>query len=143
MKKQIYNREEVISIIAEVMLCADQVLDHLNNENSDISDEDLFEMAVKDMEFKVTGLDYIASERFRQIEVEGYDTNHDSQYYDQELADAAICYLVDPNQRDTEPFQWPFDECFWKPTPEDRNRELSKAGALTAGQIDVELNKNK
>lgn len=141
MKKTVYTKDEVISIIGNLMLSADAVLDMINNENTNYSDEDLFDIGVKDMEFKITGLDYIANERQRQIEVEGYDSEHDSKYYDQELADAAICYLVDPNQRDTEPFPWPWDKQFWKPTPEDRKIELSKAGALTAGQIDIELTK--
>jgi hypothetical protein len=31
---------------------------------------------------------------------------------------------------------WPWDPKWWKPTPEDRIRELEKAGALIAAAID-------
>lgn len=31
---------------------------------------------------------------------------------------------------------WPFSQEWWKPTPDDRIRELAKAGALIAAEID-------
>lgn len=31
---------------------------------------------------------------------------------------------------------WPWDKSWWKPTPDDRIRELIKAGALIAAEID-------
>jgi hypothetical protein len=34
------------------------------------------------------------------------------------------------------PGWWPWAERFWKPTPDDRVRELVKAGALIAAEID-------
>lgn len=34
------------------------------------------------------------------------------------------------------PAEWPWDEMLWKPTPDDRIRELAKAGALIATEID-------
>jgi len=34
------------------------------------------------------------------------------------------------------PFNWPWEDRFWKPTPNDRVRELVKAGALIAAEID-------
>jgi hypothetical protein len=33
-------------------------------------------------------------------------------------------------------FVWPFTEHWWKPTPNNRIRELEKAGALIAAEID-------
>lgn len=92
---------------------------------------------------KNTGVDLIAIERKRQIEELGYDYTNDALYADNQLADAAICYAVDPDHRDTEPFPWPWDEKYWKPTPEDRVKELSKAGALIAAQIDYIQNNKK
>lgn len=38
---------------------------------------------------------------------------------------------------------WPWDDKYWKPTPEDRIKELSKAGALIAAQIDYLQNIKK
>ena len=31
---------------------------------------------------------------------------------------------------------WPWNVVWWKPTPDDRIRELAKAGALIAAEID-------
>jgi hypothetical protein len=31
---------------------------------------------------------------------------------------------------------WPWDKGWWKPTPDNRIRELEKAGALIAAEID-------
>lgn len=42
---------------------------------------------------KKTGIELIAEERQRQIEVEGYDKKHDSGHTDMELAGAAACYI--------------------------------------------------
>jgi len=139
--KTVFTKEEVIDIISSLLEYPDAITDAMNNENTNYSASDLFDYGTANLNFKPTGLDYIAAERIRQIEVEGYDAEHDSNYYENQLADAAICYLVEPDHRDTNPFPWPWDDNFWKPTPENRTRELSKAGALTAGQIDIELSK--
>jgi hypothetical protein len=89
------------------------------------------------------GVRLISKERQRHKEVEGWDDENDDKYVNGELADAAICYLVDPQHRDTEPFPWPWDESWWKPS-EDRIRELEKAGALIAAEIDrLQRQKNK
>ncbi|MCC9016949.1 hypothetical protein [Flavobacterium lipolyticum] len=91
----------------------------------------------------ITGVEMISIERERQINELGWtkevQEQHPEWYATNELADAAICYLVDPDQRDSAPFPWPWDEKTFKPTPEDRIRELVKAGALTAAQIDYEI----
>ena len=85
---------------------------------------------------KKTGVDLIAEERLRQIEVEGYSKENDAEYLNNELPDAAICYLIDPDLRDDSPFPWPWEDESFKPTPFDRIRELAKAGALIAAEID-------
>ena len=84
----------------------------------------------------MTGVEIIATERKRQIENEGFSAQRDSQYVNNELPDEAICYLVDPDLRDAQAFPWPWDKAWWKPSPENRIRELAKAGALIAAEID-------
>lgn len=93
-----------------------------------------------------TGIELIAEERQRQIEVEGFDLEHDEEYTLDELAAAAAAYAFAPFMDDkiqkgykTPPSpMWPEDWLakWWKPTPEDRIRELQKAGALIAAEID-------
>ena len=38
---------------------------------------------------------------------------------------------------------WPFSPDSWKPTPGDRKRELAKAGALIAAELDRMLEAEK
>lgn len=102
----------------------------------------------------VTGAERIAAERRRQIEQEGYSVEHDlaMPYEDGALVFAAICYATPQAQRSmvrlpkmgSEPFPvaWPWTSETWKgcpdqnPSIEDRIRELEKAGALIAAEID-------
>lgn len=113
---------------------------------------------------KPTGVQLIAAERQRQIEKEGYTREHDREHLEGELAYGAICYAY-PDKRlmrkmhdgdgpgvptvDLEngpdgpgtylvlpPSIWPFDLSSWKPVPGDRVKELSKAGAMIAAEID-------
>lgn len=83
-----------------------------------------------------TGIELIAEERQRQIEEEGWTLEHDKQWKHGELAEAAACYasLLDRPSTDIEEV-WPFDMTWWKPS-QDRIRELQKAGALIAAEID-------
>jgi hypothetical protein len=83
-----------------------------------------------------TGTELIAEERKRQLEVEGWTSENDDNYLNNELADAAICYLIDPEDRTIETLFFPFAKKWWKPSPENRVRELVKAGALIAAEID-------
>lgn len=84
-----------------------------------------------------TGTDFIKEERKRQIEVKGYDEIHDIMHSENELAIAASCYCLPCGQREIRVReQWPFEYEHWKPTPDDRIKELSKAGALIAAEID-------
>lgn len=92
-----------------------------------------------------TGIELISEERQRQIEVEGWTKEHDSKYKNDELAKAAICY-ADPNiyyyqenrylkfriPNEFWPKQWNMN--WFKPT--NRIRDLVKAGALIAAEID-------
>jgi len=88
-----------------------------------------------------TGIELITEERKRQIEQEGWTPEHDSQYMCGELTDAAICYASRGYWRDRQSYLavdliWPFPKIWWKPTPKNRIRELQKAGALIAAEID-------
>jgi hypothetical protein len=84
----------------------------------------------------MTGIELITAERKRQIEEEGWTQEHDAQInkrYD--LSKAAICY-ADPCLTPTSrpPFGWPWSSQWWK--PKDQIRNLTRAGALIAAEID-------
>ena len=90
-----------------------------------------------------TGIERISAERKRQIEDEGWDSEHDKNNDDFQLVKAAACYALPEFIRDKENTLngilielWPWDSGWWKPTPGDRIRELEKAGALIAAEID-------
>lgn len=81
-----------------------------------------------------TGTELIAEERARQISAEGWTPEHDDKHGMSELAMAAVCYATPAAHRGTT--YWPWSSRWWKPTPENRIRELAKAGALIAAEID-------
>lgn len=97
-----------------------------------------------------TAIELIAEERQRQIEAEGWTPEHDDAHEEQELAGAAACYAMPAGRRElaTEtidmydeavldyPLDWPWSREWWKPTPNDRIRELVKAGALIVAEIE-------
>lgn len=92
-----------------------------------------------------TGIDIIAEERERQKTIERWSDAHDDSHTAGEIAQAAACYAAPAHQRRTTflfsiqrsiPMTWPWDAEYWKPTPDDRIRELAKAGALIAAEID-------
>jgi len=81
----------------------------------------------------------IRDERLRQLEVEGWTPKHDDQWAGGQLAVAALAYLqhyVFGILDDKTPKWWPIGwNVFWfKPTTAIRN--LEKAGALIAAEID-------
>ncbi len=83
-------------------------------------------------------IDKIYSERLRQIYVEGWNAEHDDKHTDGELARAAAVYAVPANHR-TQAMMfstWPFDDSWLKLTPDDRERELIKAGALIVAELE-------
>lgn len=87
-----------------------------------------------------TPIELIARERSRQVAQEDRTLAHDDEHTDGELADAAACYAAPEIFRDSTisgvPRAWPFDAASWKPTPDDRVRELVKAGALIVAEIE-------
>lgn len=96
-----------------------------------------------------TGIELIAIERQRQIKEEGFSLRRDENYMNEELSMAASCYALPGELRvymNDVPDQWPWDADHWKPAnvefrheesyKEERIRELQKAGALIAAEID-------
>ena len=91
-----------------------------------------------------TGIELIIDERNRQVEKEGWTSEHDLQHEDGVLAGAAFSYLIgSAYEADNPPPSWPFEKEYWKPSPDDRVSELVKAGALIAAEIDNILNKKQ
>ena len=96
----------------------------------------------------MSGAELIAAERQRQIDVEGWTPEHDDSHADDgALAKAAAVYATPADHRATTyhveqgesytlPTLWPWARVYYKPTPDDRVRELVKAGALIAAEID-------
>ena len=93
---------------------------------------------------KKTGVELISDERLRQIEVEGYDAEHDERETWDVFASAAISYIVAGLNPEMAMDFWPWDEEYYK--PKDTLRNLERAGALIAASIDrykSELHKEK
>lgn len=83
-----------------------------------------------------TGIEHIIEERQRQISIEGYTSDHDDKHTNAELARAGACYVIDYATPAHVGFAWPWDKRWWKPTPNDPIKQLAKAGALIAAEID-------
>lgn len=95
-----------------------------------------------------TGSALTYTERKRQIEKEGWSIVHDDNHDEFELGFAALCYEQLPHERDivgannrlsldtAVPDNWPWDDDYWKPTPDDRVKELVKSGALYRAEIE-------
>lgn len=96
------------------------------------------------------GAQRIAAERMRQLEVEGCTRERDAEeHFMGQLASAAAAYAIhaarqefgfdDPEQLDDDtPYEWPWDKRWWKPS-DDPIRNLEKAGALIAAELDRRL----
>jgi len=86
------------------------------------------------------GAGLIAAERRRQVDVEGYSAEYDLARHGMgQLATAAWCYLgdvLDDRPTPEAPPEWPWADSKWRPTPTDPVRQLVKAGALIAAEID-------
>jgi len=96
---------------------------------------------------KKSGVQLISEERERQIKIEGWNKHHDAQHDKEELAKAAVCYATPERLRvkfkNGKPKMFPWAIHWWKPTSFSskryeltRIRELEKAGALIAAEID-------
>jgi hypothetical protein len=94
---------------------------------------------------KTYGIQYVADERQRQMEVEGYLPSHDQLHHASELALAAACYVLPQSYRKLRLADdnaeigwalWPFERTHWRPSTDDRVKELIKGGALVVAEID-------
>lgn len=85
-----------------------------------------------------SGIEIINEEQIRQRTSKGWTLEHDLFHAKGELACAAALYAIPEEKRHEEikPFLWPFEAGWWKPSPENRIKELAKAGALIASEID-------
>lgn len=90
----------------------------------------------------ITAIKLITEERNRQQTHEGWSTDHDDEHEEGELAMAASCYALLPCWRpaDMAPLGWPWSNTEpmdgFKPSPNDRIRELVKSGALIVAEIE-------
>lgn len=89
----------------------------------------------------------ITEERQRQILAEDWTPEHDDEHDKKELAQGAACYVLDYTQKYNLGRAWPWwdgdDADGWKPTPDDPIRQLVKAGAFIAAEIDRLLRKEE
>ncbi|MBX3580092.1 MAG: hypothetical protein KF723_23055 [Rhizobiaceae bacterium] len=86
----------------------------------------------------------VLAERERQLEVEGWSSDHDDKHDSGEIASAAAAYaLPDPSfrlKRNGEgqvvavPRVWPWSAEWWK--PKSRRQNLVRAGALILAELD-------
>lgn len=94
------------------------------------------------------GADLIKAERLRQIREEGWSAGHDDEHTQGEmrLAAVAYAYFINPWIHDlasgdlvlsegVPPSMWPWEKEWYKPS-KDPIRQLVKAGALIAAEID-------
>lgn len=91
------------------------------------------------------GAEVIRHERARQEREEGFDASHDDLHTNGELAQAAACYAWPAPRPVAVKKAWPWELHWWKPVPSTfyegdeiaaRIKELGKAGALIAAEID-------
>lgn len=82
----------------------------------------------------MTGAELIAQERQRQESVEGWSRFHDDTHKRGQLARAAACYALQHTSVSGRAVRWPWARAWWK--PRDPIRNLVKAGALIAAEID-------
>ena len=85
---------------------------------------------------KRSGIDLIAIERHRQIHELGWTPEHDAEHVNGELAAAACCYAMPfASSYGQPPADWPWHKKWWKPSNYSV-RNLVRAGALIAAEID-------
>ncbi len=81
----------------------------------------------------MNGVELIKRERERQMAAEGWSASHDDGHRRGELARAAACYALEGLNVTGRP-RWPWSVDWWK--PKDQIRNLVRAGALIAAEID-------
>ena len=86
----------------------------------------------------LSGVELICMERERQIKEKGYTDEHDDNEIKESLVHAAVCYAIPygPTRSVYANTFYPWGEDTFNPTPDNRIKELFKAGALIAAEID-------
>lgn len=108
----------------------------------------------------MTGLELISEEYYREDREKRWDASWNDRHTKGELAMAAACYAIPPLYREEMPVKmgafdegwvscslgeaeffiperlWPWTPIDWKPTPHNRRRELAKAGAFIAAELE-------
>lgn len=96
---------------------------------------------VNAVEMSKSAMDVLA-ERHRQVEVEGWTTEHDDAHNNGEMAGAAAAYAAYRSHTSPETTMgydlvemiWPWSSKWWK--PKDRRSDLVRAGALILAEIE-------
>ena len=122
-----------------------EVLNTCEEESCYIAHLDLKNWLEELVHIKSTGFYSLVVERTRQIEAEGFLVYSDKGYKDEELALGAAAYALPESKREYYcncPKFWPSNwyPHMWKPTPNNRLRELCKAGALIMAEMDRLMN---
>jgi hypothetical protein len=104
----------------------------------------LCDSALLNLRTKQSGADQIAAERQRQIIQEGWTPEHDEEHDAGQLAAAGAAYAMNAadqlhpysqgDGKNQPPLCWPWSGEWWK--PKDPLRDLVRAGALIAAEID-------
>ena len=87
----------------------------------------------------LTAIDLAVAELGRIRNVKGFSEERDDGYVDGELACAAVVYLMPKEDRcdgGGGPDGWPWDRDTFKPSPDDRKKELTKGIALALCELD-------
>ena len=118
-----------------------EVLNTCREESCYMAHLDLKNWLEELVHIKSTSFYSLVVERTRQIEAEGFLVCSDKGYKDEELALGAVTYALPESKREYYygyPKFWPSNWCLhmWKPTPNNRLRELCKAGALIVAEME-------
>lgn len=116
--------------------------EEINNEGLVVDSVEIYELESEERQGRETlagssGVDLIAAERARQVGEEGRTSEHDATHTDGALAVAAAVYAM-PYNNSWKAQMWPFPEPLriGPRTWDGRIRDLVKAGALIAAEID-------
>lgn len=96
----------------------------------------------KEVPVEKSAIELVKEERERQIKEEGFGPEHDDKWVNGELANAASCYAMTDDainglkRLSGVPMHWPFDNSWWKRSPDDRIRDLVKSAALAIAEIE-------
>lgn len=138
--------QEVVSAISAVAVIAHKESRHPVQKHIDTINAWLYAARPAQGIDLGSGVRAIADERQRQVDAEGYSAENDGDYKAGELANAALAYVqvaamdLAAGGRShvatrSPPACWPWPRLWWK--PKDARRDLVRAGALIAAQIDL------